>query len=101
EKFYKQDPRGDFDTIIAKLIPQAPLIKQAQAKLKKAQEDVAQAELDLRYCDIVSDIDGVITGRNVNPGNYVQVGQSLMAVRSLTAIWIAENFKDNYLLNIL
>jgi membrane fusion protein (multidrug efflux system) len=97
EKFYKQDPRGDFDAIIAKLMPQAPLIKQAQAKVKKAEEDVRQAELDLRYCDIVSDIDGVITGRNVNPGNYVQVGQSLMAVRSLTEIWIDANFKETQL----
>ncbi len=39
--------------------------------------DLAQAELNLRYCDIFSEIDGVVTSRTVNPGDYVQVGQSL------------------------
>ncbi len=53
--------------------------------------------MNLRYCDIVSEIDGVVTSRNVNPGNNVQVGQSLMAVRSLTQIWIDANFKETQL----
>ena len=41
---------------------------------------MAQAELNLRYCDVVSEIDGVVTSRNINPGNNVQPGQSLWAV---------------------
>ena len=52
---------------------------------------------DLRYCDVVADIDGVVTRRNVNPGNDVQVGQSLMAIRSLREIWIDANFKETQL----
>ena len=59
-----------------------------------------QAELDLRYCDIVAEIDGVVTRRNVNPGNNVQAGQSLMAVRSLTEIWIDANFKETQLADL-
>ena len=100
ESFYKQDPEGDLNRIYARLIPQAPAIKQAEAKLRQAQRDLDQAELNLRYCDIVSEIDGVVTGRNVNPGNNVQVGQSLMAVRSLTEIWIDANFKETQLANL-
>ena len=38
-----------------------------------------------------------MTGRNVNKGNNVQVGQSLMAVRSLTEVWIDCNFKETQL----
>ena len=56
-----------------------------------------QAKLDLRYCTIVAEIDGVVTRRNVNPGNYVQVGESLMAVRSLRDIWVDANFKETQL----
>ena len=59
-----------------------------------------QAELDLRYCDIVSEIDGVVTSRSVNPGNNVSAGQSLMAVRSLTEIWIDANFKETQLADL-
>ena len=42
-----------------------------------------QAKLNLSYCDVVAEIDGQVTRRNVNPGNNVAAGQSLMAVRSL------------------
>jgi membrane fusion protein, multidrug efflux system len=97
DEFYRQDPKGDLERIIAKLIPQAPPIKQAEAKLMQAKRELAQAELNLRYCDVVSEIDGVISRRNVNAGNNVQAGQNLMAVRSLTEIWIDANFKETQL----
>jgi membrane fusion protein (multidrug efflux system) len=95
--FYDQDPEGNVERIYAKIIPKAPAIKQAEAKLRQAKCDLEQAKLNLRYCDIVSEIDGIVTRRNVNPGNNVQVGQSLMAVRSLTEIWIDANFKETQL----
>jgi membrane fusion protein, multidrug efflux system len=41
-----------------------------------------------------------VTRRNVNPGNNVSVGQSLMAVRSLTEIWIDCNFKETQLADL-
>ena len=100
ETFYKQDPEGDLNRIYTRLIPQAPAIKQAEAKLLQARRDLDQAELNLRYCDILSEIDGVVTSRDVNPGNNVQVGQSLMAVRSLTQIWIDANFKETQLADL-
>jgi membrane fusion protein (multidrug efflux system) len=58
------------------------------------------AELNLRYCGITSEIDGVVVSRNVNPGNNVQSGQALMAVRSLTEIWIDANFKETQLADL-
>jgi membrane fusion protein (multidrug efflux system) len=100
DEFLKQDPQGNLDRIYAKLISQSPAIKQSQAKLEQAKRDLADAELNLRYCDIVSEIDGVVSRRNVNPGNNVQVGQSLMAVRSITEIWIDANFKETQLANL-
>ena len=42
----------------------------------------------------------MVTSRNVNPGNNVQTGQSLMAVRSLTEIWIDANFKETQLADL-
>jgi membrane fusion protein, multidrug efflux system len=88
---------GDIDVTFARYAAQAPAVKQAEAKLETAKRDLAQAQLNLRYCDIFADIDGVITRRNVNPGDYVQVGQGLMAIRSLTDIWIDANFKETQL----
>jgi membrane fusion protein (multidrug efflux system) len=100
--FYKQDPEGNLDRIYAKLLRDAPAVKQAEAKLLQAQRDLDQAKLNLRYCDVVSEIDGVVTRRNVNPGNNVSVGQSLMAVRALLPpdIWIDANFKETQLADL-
>jgi len=89
--------RGDVDKSLSELTANAPAVKQAQAKLEAANRDLVQAELNLRYCDIVAEIDGVVTRRNVNPGNDVRVGQSLMAIRSLREIWVDANFKETQL----
>ena len=39
-------------------------ILQAFEKIDEAQRDLDQAELNLRYCSIVSEIDGVVTRLN-------------------------------------
>ena len=97
DQFYKL---GDVDSTFAQFAANAPAVKQAEARVVEARRDLDDAELNLRYCDVVSEIDGVVTRRNVNPGNNVQVGQSLMAVRSLTHIWIDANFKETQLADL-
>ena len=94
DQFYKL---GDVDATFARYAANAPAVKQAETKLEAAKRDLAQAELNLRYCDIVAEIDGLVTRRNVNPGNYVQAGQSLMAIRSVDEIWVDANFKETEL----
>ena len=89
--------QGDVDRTLSGLTDNAPAVKQAEAKLEAAERDLVQAELNLRYCDVVAEIDGVVTRRNGNPGNNVQVGQSLMAIRSLKEIWVDANFKETQL----
>jgi membrane fusion protein (multidrug efflux system) len=88
---------GPIDRRFDQLAAEAPAVKQAETKLEAAKRDLAVAELDLRYCDVVAEIDGVVTRRNVNAGNDIQVGQSLMAIRSLSEIWIDANFKETQL----
>ena len=96
-EFYRRDPAGDIDRIYADILSKAPVLKQAEARVQQAARDAEQARLDLSYCSIKSEIDGVITRRNVNAGNGVQVGQGLMAVRSLQDIWVDANFKETEL----
>jgi membrane fusion protein (multidrug efflux system) len=95
--FHKRDPEGNIDRILDQLARDAPAVKRAETKLLEAQRQLDQAQLELRYCDVVAEIDGVVTRRSVNPGNNVVVGQALMAVRSLTDIWVDANFKETQL----
>jgi membrane fusion protein, multidrug efflux system len=94
---FEQLGGGDVDLTFARLAAKAPAVRQAEAKLETARRDLAQAELELSYCNVIAEIDGVITRRNVNPGNNVQAGQALMAIRSLDEIWIDANFKETEL----
>ncbi len=94
EAFEKE---GDVNSTFARLAADAPDVKQAESDLEVAKRNLDQAELDLRYCDIIAEIDGVVTRRNVNPGDNVQVGQALMAIRSLDEIWVDANFKETQL----
>jgi membrane fusion protein, multidrug efflux system len=96
-EFYARDPEGNIDRIYQKIVEDAPAIKEADSALAQAERNLDQAELDLRYCDVVAEIDGVVTRREVNPGNNVVAGQSLMAIRSLTDIWVDANFKETQL----
>ncbi len=100
EDFLRLDKEGNIDRIFSEMIPNVPAVIQAKAKLAEARHDLEQTELNLRYCEVRSDIDGTVTRRNVNPGNFVQVGQQLMAVRSLTEIWIDANFKETQLADL-
>jgi membrane fusion protein, multidrug efflux system len=100
DEFYRRDPKGDLDRIFADVIKNAPSLKQAQTNLLQAQRDLDQANLSLRYCTVVAEIDGVISRRNVNPGNNLQAGQSVMAINSLRDIWIDANFKETQIRNL-
>ena len=97
DKFMKRAPHGNIDLLFAQLAEEAPEVKQAEAKVQQAERDLEVAQLNLGYCDIVAEIDGVITRRNVNPGNNVEVGQGLMAIRSLREVWVDANFKETQL----
>jgi membrane fusion protein (multidrug efflux system) len=100
DEFTRLDEEGDIDRIFREMIPKVPSVVQAKAKLEEARHDLKQAELNLSYCEVRADIDGTVTRRNVNVGNFVQVGQQLMAVRSLTEIWIDANFKETQLADL-
>ena len=100
EEFRKLGEKGDIDQILQDLVPKVPFVLEARSGLAQARHDLQQAELNLRYCDVVSEIDGVVVGRNVNPGYNVLPGQALMAVRSLKEIWIDANFKETQLADL-
>jgi membrane fusion protein, multidrug efflux system len=99
-RFHIDHPDSWLEDFVRKLVEEAPGTQVARADVEQARADLAQAQLDLQYCDVVSETDGVVTSRNVNPGNGVQAGQQLMAVRSLTEIWVDANFKETQLADL-
>jgi membrane fusion protein (multidrug efflux system) len=72
----------------------------AQGKIAKVQEARAvlqAAELNLSYTDIVAPVDGLVTHKQVEPGQIVQQGQGLLVVVPLQDVWVTANFKETQL----
>jgi membrane fusion protein (multidrug efflux system) len=69
----------------------------ATAAIQQARATLAQAELELSYTTIVAPISGVVTNKNVEPGQIVQPGQGLMTVVPLSDVWVTANFKETQL----
>jgi len=72
----------------------------ASAGLEAARANLAAAELQLSYTNIVAPVDGMVTRKSVEPGQTVQVGQSLMTVIPLQSAWVTANFKETQLANV-
>ncbi len=56
--------------------------------------------LSLGYTNIYSPIEGKITARSIEEGEYVREGQYLLSIISGNYYWIIGNFKENQLENI-
>jgi membrane fusion protein (multidrug efflux system) len=70
-----------------------PIVQQAQAAL-------AAARLDLSYSEIRAPIGGIITRKNVHPGNRVQPGEPLLAIVPVERLYVTANFKETQLTDV-
>jgi membrane fusion protein (multidrug efflux system) len=75
-------------------------IQTSQAGVEKNKAAVEQAKLDLAYCEITSVVGGRVTKKAVEPGDYVQVGQSILSVVQ-DELWVVANFKETQLAGML
>lgn len=69
----------------------------ASAEVDRARAAVAMAELNLQYTKIVASVSGIVSKRNVEPGQVVQAGQPLFSIVNLDDIWVTANFKETQL----
>ena len=68
----------------------------AESDVHTAKVAVRDAELNLSYCAIDAPTSGRVTRKNVEAGNYVQPGQTLLAVVPHD-VWVVANFKETQL----
>jgi membrane fusion protein, multidrug efflux system len=68
----------------------------AAAEKKQAETQVQQAQLQLSYTRIFSPFDGRVTKKSVEPGNYIQPGQTLFSLVPPDA-WVVADFKETQL----
>jgi membrane fusion protein (multidrug efflux system) len=71
----------------------------SRASVQADEAAVEQAQLNLGYTKITAPIDGYVTKEAVAIGDYLQVGQTLMALVP-PRVWVTANFKETQLRNM-
>jgi membrane fusion protein (multidrug efflux system) len=95
----ERDLAGERSTEHQIAIMQADLAK-AHADLLVAQAKNADAELNLSYAQIMAPISGVVVQRRARVGGYVHVGEPLLMLVPMDAIYIEANFRETQLARV-
>ncbi len=74
--------------------------KQRAADLEGAKATLAAAKLKLGYTKIVAPFDGVTGERQVQPGDYVNIGTNLINVVPLPNVYVIANYKETQLTRV-
>ena len=74
--------------------------KQRAADLEAAKAMFAAARLKLGYTKIVAPFDGVVSERQVQPGDYVNIGTNLINVVPLPNVYVIANYKETQLTDV-
>jgi membrane fusion protein (multidrug efflux system) len=74
--------------------------KQRAADIEAAKATLAAARLKLGYTKIVAPFDGVVGERQVQPGDYVNIGSSLINVVPLPDVYVIANYKETQLTRV-
>lgn len=72
----------------------------AAANTAAATATLQDAELNLSYTKVYAPVDGYMTNMNTSLGQYVNVGQQLLALVDSSSFWIASYFKETQLKHV-
>ena len=72
----------------------------AVADTAAATATLENAKLNLSYTKVFATVDGYMTNMNTSVGQYVNVGQQLLALVDASSFWIASYFKETQLKHI-
>lgn len=75
-------------------------IAQNEAGIELAKALLETAELNLSYCVIVAPCDGYASRKEIQVGQLVQPGQTLLDVVDSADIWVTANYKETQLRHI-
>ena len=75
-------------------------VRLARARLAAAQAARENASLQLSYAKITAPLSGIVSRRQVEVGQLVQAGQTLLSIVSDSGLFVTANFKETQLARI-
>ncbi len=96
---YEQLTRSRRTTSLVK-DEQSHRLEQNDAAIRVAQAALDLARLNLSYTVIVAPCDGVLGRKNINEGQLVQPGQTLVDIVDSSDKWIVANYRETQVIHI-
>ena len=75
-------------------------ISQSEAGIELAKAMLETAELNLSYCVIVAPCDGYTSRKEIQVGQLIQPGQTLLDIVDTADVWVTANYKETQLKHI-
>lgn len=75
-------------------------VGEATSNLALRVADIDFAKLQLSYTVITAPVSGIVSKRNIQPGQLVQPGQTMFAIVNDSSIYVTANFKETQLENL-
>ena len=75
-------------------------IAQNEAGIELAKARLETAELNLSYCVIVAPCDGYTSRKEIQEGQLVQPGQTMLDIVDSSDVWVTANYKETQLKHI-
>ncbi|MHC5202191.1 HlyD family secretion protein [Myroides sp. LJL119] len=70
------------------------------AEIKRAENALEMAKLNLSYTVITAPHDGIMARRTINLGQLLSVGQQVASIVDIDNIWVTANYRENQMKNI-
>ena len=69
-------------------------VDDVNARIAVATVEVADAQLNVLYCEVRAPLDGWVTNLNTNVGEFVKVGDTLFSIVQNSQWWVMANFLE-------
>lgn len=73
----------------------------SESAIQLARAQVEIARLNLSYCYIIATCDGVVGTKDINVGQLVNPGQTIVNIVDSNELWVEANYKESQLPNIV
>jgi membrane fusion protein (multidrug efflux system) len=92
--------KREADAAAAQVAIAAIKVGAVRASVAQQRASVDLAKLERSYATVTAPIAGLVAHKDVEPGQFVQAGQTLMSIASDSGVWVVANFKETQLTHI-
>jgi membrane fusion protein (multidrug efflux system) len=86
--------RRQAEAAAAQIVSGRAQVDAAHAQVDQRKTDLEYAQLQRSYATVTAPIAGIVSHKDLEPGQFIQAGQTLLSIAADQGAWIVANFKE-------